>query len=262
MRKQSCDALWSLRCPADTLDVAGSARANVLRPIFLRPTALTVAACCLSAAAIVGTAAYLAWSYSGLPDLLPVHFRWDGRANGWQIRTLPRVLIPVFVQFGLIVALGGVSLLLLFRDRGDPHDSTPDAGAARTAAEAVLLMATIWVVFQAYTGVALVRLWSSGSATLGRGYTALEVLCLVLTGIVGARAQRQLGRPSPLPYDAAHWRLGHLYCNADHPALFVPTRDGRRWTLNFGRPGAVVLLAGALAVGIVAPSAILLIALR
>ena len=125
-----------------------------------------------------------------------------------------------------------------------------------------MLMAAIWVGFQAYAAVALVEMWTDGRHTLGLTYSGLEVVGLLLTAIVGVRAHVQLGRPDPLPYIAEHWRLGQLYCNAEHPALFVPTREGRRWTLNFGRPAAVVLLGGILAVGIVLPVAILALALR
>jgi uncharacterized membrane protein len=84
----------------------------------------------------------------------------------------------------------------------------------------------------------------------------------VLPLVVALRAQTRQGRPEPLPYIPSHWRLGHLYCNAAHPALFVPARDGRRWTLNFGRPAAALLLAGVLAAGIVLPVALLVLALR
>jgi uncharacterized membrane protein len=56
--------------------------------------------------------------------------------------------------------------------------------------------------------------------------------------------------------------MGQLYKNPDDPALFVPTRDGRRWTLNFGRPVAAALLGVVLAIGIVGPTAILGLLLR
>jgi len=53
-----------------------------------------------------------------------------------------------------------------------------------------------------------------------------------------------------------------LYKNADDPALFVPTRAGDRWTLNFGRPVAVAVMGVILIVGIVAPALILGLSLR
>lgn len=215
----------------------------------------------LSLLLILGTLAFLAWTYASLPDLLPVRFRWDGRPIGWQFRTLPRVLMPVFVQVGLFATFGAVGALLLYRADGDPA-LTPDGQAARDAAEAVMLMATTWIGFQAYAAFALVRLWTSDRSSLGVGYTLLELMGFAVTLAVGLRARRRLGHPHPLPYVESHWRLGELYCNGGNPALFVPTRRGGRWTLNFGRPTAVLLLGGVLVAGIVMPTLMLALALR
>jgi uncharacterized membrane protein len=229
---------------------------------FLHESALTRHAVSISVLTMLGTTWYLIWRYPSLPGLLPVHFRWDGRPNGWQFRTIPRVLLPLFVQLGILSTGAAIGKLLLSRTDASTAHSMPDARAAVTAAEAVMLMCATWVAFQAYAAYALVRLWSDGGSTLGAGYTAFEMAGVVVTGIVLARAQTQLPHPEPLPFVAAHWRLGQLYCNAHHPALFVPTRDGGRWTLNFGRPAAVALLGGILAVGVVAPTVMLALALR
>lgn len=229
---------------------------------FLHESAPTRYAATLSVVAIAATAAYLFWRYPGLPDILPVHFRANGRPNGWQFRTIPRVFVPVFVQLGIFFAGAAIGMLLLSRKDAPTATELPDARAAVTATEAVILMSAIWVIVQTYTAFALVRLWSGVGSTLGRGYTALEIAAVFATVIVGVRAQKRLSRPEPLPYVPTHWRLGQLYCNAEDPALFVPTRDGRRWTLNFGRPAAVILLAGILIVGVVAPTVMLALTLR
>jgi len=42
----------------------------------------------------------------------------------------------------------------------------------------------------------------------------------------------------------------------------VPTRDGRRWTLNFGRPVAGALLGLVLVLGVLAPTVLIALALR
>lgn len=210
---------------------------------------------------MLGTLAYLLWRYPQLPQLLPVHFR-RGRADGWQFRTIPRVLLPVLVQFGIFACSAATAALLLSRRDASTAASKPDASAAVTAAEAVMLIAATWVLFQAYAAHALLRVWMHGAISMGRLYTAAEIAGAVVTLTVCLRAQRRLAAPEPLPFVAADWRFGQLYCNREHPALFVPTRDGRKWTLNFGRPAAVALLGGILAVGIVAPTVMLALALR
>jgi uncharacterized membrane protein len=245
---------------ADTTIVAQNDQFNSRR--FLHESAITRHAVRVSVLVMLSTAGYLVWRYPSLPALLPVHFRRDGRPNGWQFRTMPRVLLPLFIQLGIFSIGAAISKLLLSRNDASTAHSLPDARAAVTATEAVMLICATWVAFQAYVAYALVSLWSNGGSTLGVGYTAVELAGIAVTGIVGVRAQARLGHPEPLPYVAAHWRLGQLYCNARHPALFVPTRNGGRWTLNFGRPAAVVLLGGILGIGIVAPTVMLTLALR
>lgn len=229
---------------------------------FLHESALTRYAAMLSVLAIAATGAYLFWRYPSLPDILPVHFRANGRPNGWQFRTIPRVFVPVFVQLGIFLAGTSVGTLLLSRKDATTATTLPDARAAVTATEAIVLTSTMWVVVQSYTAYALVRLWSGVGSSLGARYTSFEVAAGIVTIAIMFRAQKRLSRPEPLPYVAAHWRLGQLYCNAEDPALFVPTRDGRRWTLNFGRPAAAMLLGGILVVGVAAPTVMIALSLR
>lgn len=227
----------------------------------IEPSILTRAAV-MSMVLIVGaTAAFLLLEYPSLPDLLPVHFDRMGAPNGWQYRTLPRVLIPVGVQVMLAAIFCCVAALLLSRTHGAHELSAPDVLAASAAAEAVVLLALIWVLFQGYAAFALARMWLSHQASLPY-YNLAEIIGGVASLFVAFRAQRRLGRPEPRPFVEAHWRLGQLYKNPDDPALFVPTRDGRRWTLNFGRPVAGALLGVVLALGVLGPTVILALALR
>ncbi|MGE3956890.1 MAG: DUF1648 domain-containing protein [Vicinamibacterales bacterium] len=231
------------------------------RARLVSPTPLTRAAALTIGLVTLATALYLLIEYPALPDLLPVHFGPNGAPNGWQYRTLPRVLIPVGVQALLAVTFGAVAALLLSRAHGDHDHDAPDVKAAATAAEAVVLLAATWITFQGYAAVTLARLWMSQQATLPF-YNLGEMAGGLLSIAIAVRAHRRLGRPEPRPFMPEHWRLGQLYKNADDPALFVPTRDGRRWTLNFGRPVAGALLGLVLAVGILAPTVLIALALR
>ena len=210
---------------------------------------------------ISATALMLLLQYSSLPDLLPVHFNGRGAPNGWQYRTLARVLIPVGVQALLAGIFTAVAALLLSRPHGDRDAEAPDVRAAAAAADAVLLLALIWVAFQGYAAWTLVRLWTTHRPTLPL-YNLGEAVGVIASLAVAVRAHRQLGRPEPRPFVEAHWRLGQLYKNPEDPALFVPTRDGRRWTLNFGRPVAGALLGLVLVLGVLAPTLLIALALR
>jgi uncharacterized membrane protein len=229
---------------------------------LISPTRVTSIALLVSIAVIVFSAAFLLTRYPSLPSVLPVHFRPDGRPNGWQYKNYPRVLMPVLVQVALALTLGAVGALLLSRPRGAHDDEAADVKAASAAAEGVALMTSIWIAFQGYAAVALVRMWERERAGLGAWYTYLELAGVVLTAIIAVRTNLRLGRPVARPFVAEHWRLGRLYRNPADPALFVPTRDGARWTLNFGRPVAAALMGLILAIGIVAPTVILGLLLR
>lgn len=216
----------------------------------------------LTALIILGSATYLTLDYTALPSVLPVHFRANGFPDGWQFKTPARVLLPVFVQLALASTLGAIGVLLLWRERGDQDLDARDIKAAAIAAEAVTLITLIWIAFQMYAAWALVQMWTVERAGLGAGYYVLEGVGGIATVYVAVRAHVRLGQPEPRPFNAAHWRLGQLYKNADDPSLFVPTRDGRRWTLNFGRPVAAALLGVILALGVVGPTVILALLLR
>jgi uncharacterized membrane protein len=228
----------------------------------IRPSPLSRHAVLATLAILLGTATFLVLRYPALPDVLPVHFNRAGVPNGWQFRTVGRVLLPVFVQLALTVSLGAIAALLLSRSTEGHSPDAPDVRAASAAAETVLLMALIWVAFQAYAAFALVRMWTTAQGGFGGLYIALEVVGLVLTAGVAVRGHRGVGRPVPRPFVAEHWRFGQLYKNAHDPALFVPTRDGSRWTLNFGRPRAATLLGVVLGLGVLGPTLIIVLALR
>jgi uncharacterized membrane protein len=229
---------------------------------MVRPSTLTRIALWLAILAVTASGAFLVRSYTQLPEVLPVHFNRYGYPDGWQFKTPARVLLPVFVQIALVTTFGAVSLLLLSRPHGELDRDAPDVRAASAAAEAIALIALIWVGFQAYAAVALATMWQRERAGLGSLYSILEITGIVATILVFVRAHLRLGRPTPRPYNAAHWRFGQLYRNPEDPALFVPTRDGSRWTLNFGRPVAAALMGIFLAGGILGPLVILRLLLR
>ena len=229
---------------------------------LVRTTRATTLAAAASAASILGSATFLLVRYPALPWLLPVHFRSDGFPNGWQFKTYWRVLLPVFVQVVLALVLGAVALLLLSRPHSEDEENAADVKAASTAAEAVALLTLIWVAFQAYAAIALAAMWQRERAGLGVLYNYFELAGIVLTIVVSIRAHVRLGRPPPRPFTPEHWRFGQLYKNADDPALFVPTRNGARWTLNFGRPVAAALMALILVLGVVGPAVVLGLLLR
>jgi len=61
----------------------------------------------------------------------------------------------------------------------------------------------------------------------------------------GARLERSVAR-APLTdglADNTHWVLGMFYVNRDDPSMIVEKRFGVGYTINFGNPKAVALMA-------------------
>src|SRR3954463_2112930 len=137
---------------------------------WIRPTRMTAFAVTATLAVIAFSFAFLLMRYPMLPDLLPVRFNRSGMPNGWQYKTVLRVLMPALVQVALALTLGAIGTLVLSRSHGTHDRDATDVRAALVAAEYVALMTLIWVAFQAYAAVALVKMWEREQGGLGRQY--------------------------------------------------------------------------------------------
>lgn len=229
-----------------------------------RPTLATVLGAGTTVASIAGTAGFLVGRYPLLPLFVPVHFTDEDLPDRWQVTSYALVLMPVWVQLVLALVFGAIAVILLWR--AVPPD---DAQAVRLAAEdsermlvtaeAVVLLSAIWVGLQALGAAELVRLWERGWGGYRRIYGQALVGAIVASVVVGVRAIATLGgSPRSRESEASpHWRFKRLYFNPKDPALFVPARRGLGWTLNFGRPRAILLMAVVFTIGIGAPVALI-----
>lgn len=65
----------------------------------------------------------------------------------------------------------------------------------------------------------------------------------VIYGQNGSRLIARMGESDAMPRDDDRfWKLGIFYVNRDDASLFLPERFGIGWTINWGRPGAWVLM--------------------
>jgi uncharacterized membrane protein len=223
---------------------------------WARPTRPTIIAACLAIGVSLLTAVYLAVIYPTLPFGLPVRFE-RGEPLIYDRKSPVLVFLPVIVEAGLLLVFGSLAMLLLWRARPAGENTTTggDEVRMRLAAEGVALLAALWICVQAIGAARLILLWQRGSGGFGIVYNAALITSIVLSIVIVARTMKLVGnqRQHPVTTDPALWRLRHLYFNPGDPALFVPTRYGAGWTLNFGRPLAIVMLAAALGVGIGGP---------
>jgi uncharacterized membrane protein len=203
----------------------------------------------------LATATYLAMLYASLPQGLPVRFI-RGEPIYFQVKTPVVVMLPALVQAALLVIFGTLSLLLLWRARrGDEARDQADDSRMRVAVEGVALLGSVWITVQAIGAARLVALWQGGRGGFGRVYNVTLLIALGVSAAVVWRTMAALRahHTSSPAIDPTLWRFTHLYVNPRDPALFVPTRRGVGWTLNFGRPLAIVLIAVILSLGVGGP---------
>lgn len=236
---------------------------------WARPTRRTLIAACWSIGITLATATYLGLIYPTLPEQLPVRYV-RGEPLFFQLKTPLVVMLPALVQAALALVFGALSLLLLVKlktknekrkaetheeETGDDDLSAENALRMRTAVEGIALLGAVWISVQAIGAARLVVSWQDGRGGFGRVYNFTLLVAFAASAVIVWRTMRTLREQPQTPADSnpAVWRLTHLYFNPADPALFVPTRRGVGWTLNFGRPLAIVLIAAILTLGVGGP---------
>jgi uncharacterized membrane protein len=204
---------------------------------------------------LAAVAALLRWRWDALPERFPVHWGADGQPNRWSERTLLGVYAPLLIGLAVITGLLILAMVLV-------RTSRPAESGGRSAnAERRFRGSTLGVVLACEYFLAASLGWAgvlpltlSGNLTGPPGMTVVLALSLLFVVIVTAALGRlgQSGaRLSATSEEAApagdrspdrFWRAGLFYVNPDDPALFVPKRFGLGYTLNFGRPGAWLVL--------------------
>jgi len=169
------------------------------------------------------------------------------------------VLLPVGVQLSLASVFGALMLLVLWRGRpGEGFaPGIGDTERMRHAAEGIALLSALWIAFQGLGAWRLIEMWLRGEgASYGRIYSLALGAAVVLSIVITARTMKIVGQnraPTPRVINPSDWVLRGFYVNPRDPALYVPTRSGLGWTLNFGRPVAILLMLAILVVGFGVP---------
>ena len=222
---------------------------------WAHPTRRTLIAASWSIGITLATATYLALIYPTLPGQLPVRYV-RGEPLFFQLKTPLVVMLPSLVQAALTLVFGALSLLLLWPGaKGKTQQPIADQLRMRTAVEGIALLGAVWITVQAIGAARLIASWQDGRGGFGRVYNLTLLIAFAASAAILWRTMRALREHPQTPADRnpAVWRLTHLYFNPADPALFVPTRRGVGWTLNFGRPLAIALIAVILTLGVGGP---------
>jgi uncharacterized membrane protein len=187
---------------------------------------------------LILAAAFLATRWTAIPPRFPVQWHLDGTPSRFVERSALGVLAPIAVALAVCGLLRAVSWAVPLVSRVPP-------GGHRAAL--VPLLASEYLVALVFSIVALATAltwphagaWITATVVVGIG-GLVATLIVANRWVVAAGAAHG---PDGVP-DHHAWRWGLFYVNAEDPALLVPKRMGVGYTLNFGRPGAWLLLGG------------------
>jgi uncharacterized membrane protein len=203
----------------------------------------------LPLAIIVATGAYLAPHYADAPAIIPTHYDLSGAPSRFAPKSVGSYFLLVWVQIFVEVIITGATVLIV--------------GAKAIPGAADELFRRLWLrrlfaikvfILLLLGSMAMITVGATTATRRPAIYTVAAIFAFVAillfttlalalrTGQGGAR----LGAPNETATDRTsdrHWALGVLYINRDDPALMVEQRFGVGWTLNFGNPRALLVLA-------------------
>lgn len=246
---------------AKTLAVAGAPAAAALIADAPYSLLLPLLSVCIAASTGAIAVGYAWFHYDTMPSMVPTHFGPSGRPDAWSPRSFGSVMLMPLVSLLLPIAIGVMACLMARAKRAIRR---ADGGVSLAAqvrfrrytasflsgvAILVGLMLSLMSIFGVRTAVGLAQglpTWTMGLSILVLIYAVGgSVYVAIRLGQGGSRLERGAAG-APLTNGVADnrvWYLGGFYVNRDDPSIFVEKRFGIGYTINFGNPKAVALLA-------------------
>lgn len=203
-------------------------------------------------AILAATAIYLRIHWDRIPEIFPIHWGLDGRANGWSVRTLMGVYGPLIMGAAMVAGLGLMTYAVLRESRVVKIPGARSHGRDFPHQVGYFLAALEYFLAVMFSWVALMPL-------IGRPHIGLVLLTAVLVIVAVSVGAHRLNQARAHVVDAAalstpagvfgdgtldqHWKLGLFYFNPSDPALLVEKRFGVGYTLNFAQWRAWVIMA-------------------
>lgn len=200
----------------------------------LRCTENTRIAGWMSALVTTATFSFLHDAYDRVPLLVPIRFD-DGNPSQFAYKSVELVYLPFGLQLALSLVFMAI-VAVLIRRTSRPEERGLAAASTQHAAEAIALLAMVWIAFQGVNAWRLAMLYRRTFDAHQEIYVVALITAITATVVIVARAVLQV-QDSELGSDQAS-------------QLHVPVVDGRH-------PFARAALAFALVAGIVGPLYIL-----
>lgn len=199
---------------------------------------------------LAGVAAWLLAHWNSIPLRYPIHWDFDGHANGWSDRTFYGVFGPLLI--GPVILISVVGLLAAVMRHARP--------SRRSQATLLALVIPMWIAAIMTGLVGLTPL------ILRNGQFPIPLAALVAIPLVGvaaciwivARSGSDSGDTPPGHTPDECWKWGQFYYNPNDASVMVEKRFGIGYTLNFARWQSWLLMGCVLAL----PAVILVLAAR
>ncbi|MDO5718851.1 MAG: DUF1648 domain-containing protein [Tissierellia bacterium] len=203
----------------------------------------------LPALVVIASAAYSLINYDRYPDMIPINYGFDGRANGFSHKSILTVLMPSLTSAFIVLTIFISNLFYLkMKQKIDP--AAPEETILR-----LLKARRIWTKFYIISSFVLVLFISVFQTNMMINdirqdrYFVFIILALVFflvaislllafrVGTLGEKlrygsSDREIILPED---DDSHWYLGGVvYYNSNDPAFIVAKRLGVGYTVNMG----------------------------
>jgi len=190
--------------------------------------------------------------YPSMPQTLAVHYGANGVPNRLAAKSVGTAFSLVFVQIGATALLVAIAAAIVLRSRSDIDPAHPVASARwhrqYMSLGAKAALGLVAMIDLGMLGSSLL-MWTGTVTSWAPLVVVLPILAAVVASVVVlARSNRERDKgeeDTGLTHgdDDKYWRGGLFYINREDHALWLPRRFGLGWTLNFGNPRAVMLLA-------------------
>lgn len=203
----------------------------------------------LPLALIAVTASYLAITYAAAPSIIPTHFDAAGNPNAFSTKSIGSYFMLVWTQLFLYALITFLSVLTV---RAKAQPGAADETFRRRMLRYLFGVKTLMIAMMGVLAYAVAQSALNGySNTNWILWVVIGVVVVVLggaiwLGITTGQGGSRLGGNSANTTDRLddrYWKLGGIYTNPNDPAIFVERRFGLGWTINFGNPRALLVLA-------------------
>ena len=198
---------------------------------------------------LLATALLGVLGYDKFPDMIPMHYGFDGEVTRAVPKSYLSVLWPAMVQGFLLIVFLFVNYVI-GQSKQVVEASDPEGSLKRNvkfrrywSAYLILMGFLLMALFDIFL-ISMLLDWSVAAgniavfAVVGAALIGSFALSM-FAGQGGSRLKRQEGQgvaTVQLADQDQYWKLGQFYFNRQDPALFVEKRFGIGWTVNFARP--------------------------